>query len=98
MKKGIINGSKPAIVADSGAISNCGRMGNLFIPIGVASFEVFDTSLSQVLEATEQATLMHMVREPARTVNMVPGLKQNSLLSVSTFADANYILCLCWKK
>ena len=44
--------------------------------------------------ATNQALLRHDVREPARTVDMVPALEHNSLLSASKFADANYITIL----
>ena len=35
-----------------------------------------------------------MVREPARTVDMVPNLKHNSQMSASRFSDAQYITVL----
>ena len=54
--------------------------------------KVFNMPLGLVEEATEQPTLMHQVQEPARTVDIVPGLQQNSLFSISKFADANYII------
>ena len=41
-----------------------------------------------------QAKLKINLREPARTVDMVPDLKHNSLLSASKFADANYTTVL----
>jgi len=44
--------------------------------------------------ASTQAKLKINLREPAHTVNMVPNLKQNSLLSASKFTDANYITVL----
>ena len=44
--------------------------------------------------ASTQAKLHHKVREPARTVDMVPALKHNSLLSGPKFADANYVTIL----
>jgi hypothetical protein len=34
--------------------------------------------------------LLHNVRAPARDVNIVPSLVENSLLSTSKFADAGY--------
>ena len=40
--------------------------------------------------ADEVRLLQHNLREPARSVDMVPGI-QNSLLSTGKFADANYI-------
>ena len=44
--------------------------------------------------ASNQALLKHKVREPARTVDMVPELAHNSLLSASKFVDTNYITIL----
>ena len=41
-----------------------------------------------------QEKLHHDVREPARTVDIVPALKQNYLLSGSNFSDANYVTVL----
>ena len=38
--------------------------------------------------------LYHDVCEPAKTVDMVPELKHNSLISGYKFADANYITVL----
>ena len=44
--------------------------------------------------ASTIAKLHHKVREPARTVDMVPALKHNSLISGPKFADANYVTVL----
>ena len=44
--------------------------------------------------ASTQAELYHGVREPAKTVDMVPKLQHNSLISGGKFADANYITVL----
>ena len=44
--------------------------------------------------ATNQAKLKLKLRDPARTVDIVPDLKHNSLISASKFADANYITVL----
>ena len=71
MREKVLNGSKPSTVTDSGSSSSCERMEDTFIPRGIPSDKVFKTSLGQVSEATEQRKLMHMVREPARTVGMV---------------------------
>jgi hypothetical protein len=40
--------------------------------------------------ATTLKKLLHNVRVPARDVNIVPSLVENSLLSTSKFADAGY--------
>ena len=38
--------------------------------------------------------LHYEVREPEKTADVVPGLAQNSLFSVSKFADAKYVTVL----
>ena len=48
-------------------------------------------------ETTDPSTkskLFHNFREPAKTVDMVSQLQQNSLMSGGKFADANYITVL----
>ena len=81
-------------VFDSGATSNCGREGDEYIPTNKKSTKVFHLPTGHTTAASMQAKLHHQVREPARTVDIVPGLKHNSLLSASKFADANYITVL----
>ena len=44
--------------------------------------------------ASTQAKLFHDVRELAKTVEMIPQLHHNSLISGGKFADANYITVL----
>ena len=44
--------------------------------------------------ASTQAKLFHDVCEPAKTVDMVPQLQHNSLMSGGKFADVNYITVL----
>jgi len=44
-----------------------------------------------VEEATALDALQHNLRAPARDIHIVPSIERDSLLSVSKFADANYI-------
>ena len=44
-----------------------------------------------ITPATDEGLLYHKVREPARTVDIVPAITTQSLLSMGKFADANYI-------
>ena len=81
-------------VYDSGATSNCGRIGDDFEPTNKKSNKVFHMPNGDTAAASAQAKLKLNIREPARTVDMVPDLKHNSLLSASKFADANYITVL----
>ena len=81
-------------VYDTGATSNCGREGDDFIPTTVPSAKVFQMPTGETTPASTQSKLHHRVREPARTVDMVPALTHNSLLSGPKFADANYVTIL----
>ena len=45
-------------------------------------------------KASKEAKLHHDVREPAKTVDIVPELQHNSLISGSKFADADYVIIL----
>jgi hypothetical protein len=42
-------------------------------------------------EASDMDKLQHNVRHPAKDVHIVPGIERDSLLSISKFADANYV-------
>jgi len=44
-----------------------------------------------VTQSGDIALLHRDLCNPARTVDMVPGIKNNTLISTSKFADANYI-------
>ena len=44
--------------------------------------------------ASVKSEIHHRVRETARTVDMIPNLKHNSLMSARKFADVNYISVL----
>ena len=81
-------------VFDSGATSNCGMVGDSFIPTDEVSSKIFHMPTGDTTKASTIAKLHHKVREPAQTVGMVPELKHNSLLSGPKFADANYVTVL----
>ena len=69
-------------------------MGDHFIPTNKPSGKIFTLPDGTVTPASTTAKLHHQLREPARTVDMVPSLKHNSLLSGPKFADTNYITIL----
>ena len=84
----------PTAVFDSGATSNCGRPGEPFIPTNERSNKIFHLPTGHTTAASVKAKLQHDVREPAQTVDIVPDLQHNSLLSASKFADAGYVTVL----
>ena len=49
---------------------------------------------SETKAASTQAKLFHGVCEPSKTVDMVPQLQHNSLISGGKFSEANYITVL----
>ena len=81
-------------VYDSGATSTCGRVGDDFEETTQISNKIFCMPTGDTTPASTIAKLHHNVREPARTVDMVPALKHNSLISGPKFADANYVTVL----
>ena len=81
-----------SIIADSGATTHCGQVNDPFIHTSKSLTKVFQTSLGQVAKAFEQAKCIHNVQEQERTVNIVPELQHNSLLTISKFADTNYTM------
>lgn len=58
------------------------------------STKQFHVPTGQVVPATTSAKLHHKVREPARTVELVPEMKQNTLISVSKFVESGYLMVL----
>ena len=58
------------------------------------SSKIFHMPTGETTPASTIAKLHHDVREPAKTVDMVPALKHNSLISGPKFADANYVTVL----
>ena len=84
-----IRGDRNYYVFDTGATSSCGRTGDKFQPTTQKSQKIFHMPTGETTAASTQAKLHHNVREPAKTVDMVPELKHNSLIRRGKFADAN---------
>ena len=90
MRMGVLNGTIPSAVSDTGATSSAFLKEDPSIPTGRVSSAVFHLPNGAVPPATTVNKLLHNVRSPARNVNIVPSLVENSLLSTSKFADAGY--------
>ena len=74
-------GASNSAVFDTGATSSCGRTGNKFQPTTQKPHKIFHIPTGETITASTQAKLYHDVREPAKTVDMVPQLQHNSLIS-----------------
>ena len=95
LKQGVIDGSIPSAVADSGATSSVGtkrdRKKNAFVTTERQSDKAFHMPNGDVKEVSNMDELHHDVRHPAKDVHIVPGIERDSLLSIPKFADANYV-------
>ena len=69
-------------------------VGDDFILTEEKSHKIFNMPMGTTAPASVKAKLHHSVREPACTVDMVPDLKHNSLMSARKFANAQYIKVL----
>ena len=69
-------------------------VGDDFILTSEKSNKIFHRPTIKTASASVKAKLHHMLRDPACTVDMVPNLKHNSLMSARKFSDAQYITVL----
>ena len=90
-KQGVLNGTISSAAWDTACTLNAGKVGDLYIQTDKLSSKVFSVADSHRTPAYNVAKLHHPVREPARTVDMVPALTDQSLLSGGKFAEAGYI-------
>jgi hypothetical protein len=90
MRMGVLNGTIPSAVSDTSATPSAFLKEDPSIPTGRVSSTVFHLPNGAITLATTVNKLHHNVRSPARNVNIVPSLVENSLLSTSKFADAGY--------
>ena len=88
---GIMNGTIPSTVMDSGCTSNVGKENDPSKRTGVASNKVFILPNGQSIASTEMAEYPFNLRPPANDVHITPGITSNSLLSTGKLADADYI-------
>ena len=91
VKRGVLDGTIPSAISDTGATSSAGLIGDPYIPTGVKSKKLFHMPNGTTAPASNVCKLQHNLRDPARTVDMVPGLVDASLLSTSKLATAGYI-------
>jgi hypothetical protein len=88
MRTGVLNGTIPSAVSNTGATSSAFLKEDPSIPTGRVSSAVFHLPNDAIAPATTLNKLLHNVRALARDVNIVPSLVENSLLSTRKFAAA----------
>ncbi len=88
--QGILNGSIPLGISNTAAISNAFLPSAPMLPTGTVSTAVFHLPNGATAAATMILNLHHNLREPACSVNIVPSLVGNSLLSTVKMVEAGY--------
>jgi hypothetical protein len=81
VRQGVLNSSIPLAVSDTAATSNAFLSSTPTIPIGTMSTAMFHLPNVATAAATMIHKLHHNLREPACSVNIIPSLVGNSLLS-----------------
>ena len=90
-KVGVFNVSIPPAAWDTACTSHAGIFGDPFIPMGQKSSKIFALADGHPTPATTVAKMEHNVIEPALTVNMVPALSNQFLLSGGKLSEAGYV-------
>jgi hypothetical protein len=92
LRKGVLNGMIPSAVSNTGATSHALPPSAPSISTGIPSKVVFHLPNGTTAAASTVNKLLHNVREPARSANIVPTLANNSLISTSKFVDTGYTI------
>ena len=87
--RGVLNGTIPSAISDTGSTSIAVLIGNPYIPTGIKSTKLFHMPNGSTSQASDVCKLEYPLRYPARTVNMVPGLVESSLLGTSKLASTD---------
>jgi hypothetical protein len=90
MRMGILSGTIPSAVSDTGAMLSAFLTSDPSLPTGCVSSAVFHLPNGAVAPETTINKLLHYARAPARDVNIVPSLVGNLLLITRKFAEAGY--------
>jgi hypothetical protein len=85
------DGTIPSTVVDSGCTSGVGTTNNPCQQTGRTSNKQLILPNGKIAKATKIAKYPFKVRSPAQELHIMPSITENSLLSTSKFAAANYI-------
>ena len=87
LRLGVLNGTIPSAVSNTGATSHALLPTAPSIQTGQRSTVGFHLPNGATASATTVNKLHHIVREPARSANIVPDLATNSLMSQDTLSS-----------
>ena len=86
-----MNGSIPSSAYETACTPNACMLGDPIIHTGRPSTKVFTVSDGHKNPGSTEVKHHHPVREPERTVDMVPTLFDHSLLRGNKFAQTSYV-------
>jgi hypothetical protein len=89
MKEGVLNGSIPSAVSNTGASLHAVNPNDSTIPTGIKSRAIFCGAFGDHVAATTINKLHHKSCDPTHDAHIVPQVL-NSLVSTSKFVNANY--------
>jgi hypothetical protein len=96
IKQGVLDGSKPSAVANSGATSNIrtkkDKAKQDYIPTGKCSSKIFQLTDGARTPASNMCLHHYDIHQPARDVHIVPNIPTNLLISTAKFAEVGYIM------
>jgi hypothetical protein len=92
LREGILNGTIPSAVSNTGVTLHALLPSAPSIPTGIPSKVVFHLPKGTMAAASTVNKLLHNILEPAQRANIVPTLANNSLISTSKFVDAKYTI------
>ncbi len=90
LREGVLNGTIPSAVSNTGAKSHALLPLAPSIPTIIWFKVVFHLPDRTMAAASTVNKLLHGVREPTQSAKIVPTLINNSLISTSMFVDAGY--------
>ena len=91
LKNGVLDGSIPSAAYYTACTSNAGMFGYPFIQTGQLSTKIFAATDGRRTPGSTVSKLHHPVQVPTRTMDMVPALSGQSLLSGGKFSEEGYI-------
>ena len=91
LKRGVLNGSIPSAAYNTACTSHAEMVEDPFIQTNKPSTKIFALADGHATAGSNIVKLHHNVREPARTVEIMSALKDNSLLSGGKFSQAGYV-------
>jgi hypothetical protein len=88
--EGVLNGTIPSAVSNTGATLHALLPSAPSIPTSIRSKVVFHFPDGTMAAASTVNKLLHNVQEPTRSAKIIPTLANNSLISPSKFVNAKY--------